>query len=815
MALPETNRLVSRRHKLVLALALTLSCTSSPPVSAQLGFDVNQLPALLDVEQRLTDLDKRLSDAITTGRLSDTTATALKTELARIKTLEQTYKASGKFSVWQKARLLLEVDVFSRSLEASLGQTTAIGLTDVDGKIANIKMRLKEAVDSGRLTALEGQEFQNTLDGILAKQQTYKAAGALTSTQTLELALALDTLSGNFETKLKARMGDGTDFAARRAELAKRADVLFKAGKLKQSNLDLITQELARIQNREASLRASGLTTEGQLSLALDLERLSSSIESLAAASSASATATAPGIDDMQSQLLVRMNQSLSDGSLTAAQFSDLKQEFDRIAQSEAAFRAAGPLSDTNTLSLARDLNNLSSRLDTTIAAAVPQTGSLAAKRLEISNALDKYRADQRLSDSQYVGFRSELSAIADREKNYRLDGLTDSETISIASDLDRLKSKVESSLAALPDNQATATKLSQAIEAGLASGRLNANDGANFRAELSRIAQLMDAFKSGGAYGTTQNFAIAREYDALSKKLNSTLAPLPDIAGLESTIKSKLSSGKLGDAKFAESSREIARIDALISTYSADGNFDDWERMSVSRDLSKLNDDLDRFLSSQTVTGAVVTAPATAPVSNASVPVDTRGHWAESYVGELVGRSIIGGFPDGTFKPDANITRAQFAAIAVKALGLPAAAGPADFKDVSPKYWAANAIAAVSQAGLVTGFPDGTFKPEDKITRAQALVILAKALPQTIAQSGVLNPYTDSSSVPAWSLPSVSKAAQAGIIVSYPDPAQIKPNSFATRADVAALTYQALTSLGQKLPRINVGVLGNGARVQ
>ena len=106
-----------------------------------------------------------------------------------------------------------------------------------------------------------------------------------------------------------------------------------------------------------------------------------------------------------------------------------------------------------------------------------------------------------------------------------------------------------------------------------------------------------------------------------------------------------------------------------------------------------------------------------------------------------------------------------------------------------------------------MTGFPDGTFKPEDKITRAQALVILAKALPSGLADVSILNSYQDGSSVPSWAAPSVAKAAKARIIVSYPDPSQIRPNLNASRADVAALTYQTLVNLGQKLPVIKVGL--------
>jgi S-layer homology domain. len=208
---------------------------------------------------------------------------------------------------------------------------------------------------------------------------------------------------------------------------------------------------------------------------------------------------------------------------------------------------------------------------------------------------------------------------------------------------------------------------------------------------------------------------------------------------------------------------------------------------MTVARDLDRLESEIARTL----------TKPIKVDTSGASS--DTRGHWAEQYIGLLQKRGTIGGFPDGSFKPNDYITRAQFAAIATRALNLPPAGRPANFRDVPAKYWGANAISQVSDAGLVTGFPDGSFRPEDKITRAQALVILAKALQNPNADTAGLSRYKDGGSVPTWALPSVAKAANANIIVSYPDSESIKPNELATRADVAALTYQTMSSLGEK----------------
>lgn len=193
---------------------------------------------------------------------------------------------------------------------------------------------------------------------------------------------------------------------------------------------------------------------------------------------------------------------------------------------------------------------------------------------------------------------------------------------------------------------------------------------------------------------------------------------------------------------------------------------------------------------------------------------VDIRGYWGEEYVTTLANLNVIGGFPDGSFKPNAEITRAQFAAIAVKAFNIPLSNDTRNFVDVRSNYWAAPAISAVSNSGLVTGFPDGTFRPEDRITRAQALVVLAKALGnRATPNSSQLDRYTDRQAVPDWANESVSKAANARIIVNFPDSSRIAPNNLATRGEVAGLMYQTLFRIGDRnLNPLTIGTLDNSS---
>jgi hypothetical protein len=799
----------------LLTVITSLACgvTNLPSAQAQFGSrDLSQIPSLLDVEKRRSELDKKLAEALAAGRLTAIEAEPFKQELLRLKNLEEGYRSSGKFSFFQKARLTLELDVLSSNIEKSLHERSSVGLTDISGKKLDITMRLNEALNSGRLTAQETQGFKSRLANISAKESSYQSVNApgqqLTSTQTLELALDLDRLSSSLELQLKARTGEDFKFADRTRELSVRIGDLLLAGRIPAADADGYRQELNRIGSRQVLMTASGrvLTTEDQLSLALDLERLNSKLERFTATSAGinSGGTVLPGINDMQRSLSEKIAAGQSSGQLDAQEISVLKQEFDRLATVEASYRADGALTDNETLSLAAELEKLNKRIDRSLIQAPINT--LASRQARLQSKLEQARANKRISEAVYQDLSTELERVAARERLYKADGqLSDSETLSLANDLEQTSDRLQQSLSALPDLNSKKSNLAKQIEDALASGRLTANQADDFRRDLARANRLGAAMGGGNRqYSEQQVSAIVREYEDVSSRLEKSLAPLPDIAGKQLAITTKLNgaeaSGTLNSNQLNDLNKEYSRIRSVESSFrNSEGGLSDWETMKINRDLDALDSDLSRLIAN---------APASSHISSSSVPFDTKGHWAESYVGELTQRGIIGGFPDGSFKPDDGITRAQFAAIAVKALNLPSASGPASFADVSASYWANKAIASVSQAGLVTGFPDGSFKPEDKITRAQALVILAKALPaQGAADTSILNSYGDGSSVPAWAAPSVAKAAKARILVSYPDPSQIKPNVNATRADVAALTYQTLNSLGKNLPQIRVGI--------
>lgn len=114
------------------------------------------------------------------------------------------------------------------------------------------------------------------------------------------------------------------------------------------------------------------------------------------------------------------------------------------------------------------------------------------------------------------------------------------------------------------------------------------------------------------------------------------------------------------------------------------------------------------------------------------------KSHWATNYIGYMQQFGIINGYPDGTFRPNASVTRAEFAAIASRFEKL--TEGTKSFSDVPSTHWAAKYINFAATRGWVTGYPDGTFKPGNPITRAEVAAVTCRLLERTADQDYIRN---------------------------------------------------------------------------
>ncbi len=176
----------------------------------------------------------------------------------------------------------------------------------------------------------------------------------------------------------------------------------------------------------------------------------------------------------------------------------------------------------------------------------------------------------------------------------------------------------------------------------------------------------------------------------------------------------------------------------------------------------------------------------------------DIQGHWAQAYIQALAARNVITGFPDGTFKPSDPVTRAQFATIIAKAFTPAPRRAATNFSDVAKSFWGFNAIQTASQSGFMAGYPGGTFSPEQKIPRVQVLVAIANGLEFGAGDVSVLSKFQDATTIPSYASTAVAAALSRQVVVNYPTVAQLSPNREATRAEVAAFVYQALVNAGK-----------------
>ncbi|MBW4511526.1 MAG: S-layer homology domain-containing protein [Scytonematopsis contorta HA4267-MV1] len=178
--------------------------------------------------------------------------------------------------------------------------------------------------------------------------------------------------------------------------------------------------------------------------------------------------------------------------------------------------------------------------------------------------------------------------------------------------------------------------------------------------------------------------------------------------------------------------------------------------------------------------------------------------YWARPFIAALTEKNIITGFPDGTFRPEQPVSRAEFAAMIQKAFNQNPVRqlNAGEFRDVPAGYWGTSAIQEAYESGFMSGFPGNFFFPNQQIPKVQAIVALTNGLGLTTNDTANLaSYYTDVNAIPNYATDEVAAATKANLIVNYPSVRQLNPLKALTRAEAAAHLYQALVKQGQLQP--------------
>ena len=178
----------------------------------------------------------------------------------------------------------------------------------------------------------------------------------------------------------------------------------------------------------------------------------------------------------------------------------------------------------------------------------------------------------------------------------------------------------------------------------------------------------------------------------------------------------------------------------------------------------------------------------------------DAVNHWAMDAINDMGSRMVISGVGNGLFEPGRDITRAEFAAIIVRALGLKPGVGTNSFMDVDSGKWYCDYIKTAADYKIITGYSSGKFGPEDKITREQAMTMIAKAMKITRLEAGIegkdtdviLSGFGDSAKAAAYAKESIAACVNAEIVTGKSG-RLLAPKDEITRAEVAVIVRKLL----------------------
>ncbi|TKH45054.1 adhesin [Paenibacillus terrae] len=172
----------------------------------------------------------------------------------------------------------------------------------------------------------------------------------------------------------------------------------------------------------------------------------------------------------------------------------------------------------------------------------------------------------------------------------------------------------------------------------------------------------------------------------------------------------------------------------------------------------------------------------------------DIKGHWAEKAINTFVKLQFIKGYENGQFKPNGNITRAEFAMLVSRVFDI---SGDADhsaaMSDIS-SHWAKGAIEKLASAGVIGGYGDGTFKPNQTISREEIVIILSRIVNlSSVNKDDSKGNFTDLSSASSYATNAIKDVAEAGIITGKSD-GVFDPQGNATRAEALTIMLNALS---------------------
>ncbi|WP_025700518.1 S-layer homology domain-containing protein, partial [Paenibacillus durus] len=187
------------------------------------------------------------------------------------------------------------------------------------------------------------------------------------------------------------------------------------------------------------------------------------------------------------------------------------------------------------------------------------------------------------------------------------------------------------------------------------------------------------------------------------------------------------------------------------------------------------------------TAPAAPTTPTAPAPTTPATKLKDIDGHWAAFAINKAVELGFAKGYADGTFRPNQTVNRAEFITLLMRAVKHADTGKALDFKDAGKiPAWSQSFIAQALDAGIIAGYNDNTFRPEQVITRAEMAALIVRAGGVQVNPKAVLS-FADAKDAPKWAVPYIAAIKDAGLVNGIGQN-RFAPNQSVTRAEAVTI---------------------------
>ncbi|WP_028548043.1 cadherin-like beta sandwich domain-containing protein [Paenibacillus sp. UNC451MF] len=300
------------------------------------------------------------------------------------------------------------------------------------------------------------------------------------------------------------------------------------------------------------------------------------------------------------------------------------------------------------------------------------------------------------------------------------------------------------------------------------------------------------------GEVGLGNEIVISIPSNATNKELKLTIEKVADTQALLKNKEVLLSSIFEILKNFSENFSNPVTLTFTFNPASLKNNqtaavfyYDEVKKVWVEVKGSKINGNKISVEVDHFTKYAVFAVDSAAPIPTVNLS-DITGHWAEINIKKAVSNGIVSGYPDGTFKPNNTVTRAEFALMLMNTLKPQGEGAALTFTDTAEiGSWAQKAVAQAFQAGIVKGYEDGSFRPNAQITRAEMAVMLANALGLTIEANSVTG-FADDKDVPAWAKGAVA-AMKKQKLVEGKENNEFAPMASTTRAEAVTVLLNML----------------------